>query len=103
MKPVDLNLHVPAGIAALNLPLNEKVALAHLSEHPGSSNGSLAKLLGRSVRGIELMLRRLRESGLLQQVGKGRARVHRLMFPVEHHRKCEEIESAKSHTKSGEN
>jgi hypothetical protein len=49
------------------------------------------------------MLRRLRERRLIEQIGKGRARVHGLMFPVEHHAKCGKDEDVESHTQSGEN
>jgi DNA-binding CsgD family transcriptional regulator len=102
MTNTDLNLHVPAAIVGLpSLSLAEKVALAYLLDHPGCSNASLARLLGLSQRGVEALLRRLRERGLIAQVGKGRARQHRLRFPVEHHIKCEQNES-ESHTKSGE-
>lgn len=104
MKTTSLTIEIPAEIVALpDLSLAERVALAHIHEWPGSSNARLARVLGVSVRGAEQMLRRLRECGLIEQVGKGRARVHRLTFPVEHHTKCEEAKSAKGHTNSGEN
>lgn len=102
MKSADLTITVPAEIVALpNLSLVELVALAHLYEWPGSSNARLAKRLGLSERGIEAMLRRLRQRGLIQQHGKGHARVLRLMFPVEHHTECGENTLEASHKKCG--
>ena len=102
MKIPDVTIVIPAAIAALpDLSLAERVALAHIADHSACSNGDLARLLGISVRGVEQMVRRFRARGLIQQTGNGHARVFRLLFPVEHHSKCEEHQGAKPHTKSG--
>jgi hypothetical protein len=97
--PTDLNIVIPAAIAALpGLNLSERVALAHIAKRPGCSNAALAKLLGVSVRGAENLLRRLRANGLIQPVGRGRARQHVLLFPVEHPTLCGKNDDGKSHT-----
>ena len=89
MKIPDVTIVIPAAIAALpDLSLAERVALAHLRQWPGTRNSRLANLLGLSERGVEQMLRRLRERGLIPQRGKGHARVLRVIFPVEHHTEC---------------
>ena len=104
MNNTDLHLHIPPEIVALpGLTLDERVVLANVHELPACSNASLARLLGLSERGIESMLRRLRDRGLIQQVGKGRARQHRLLFRVEHHTGCGQNEYAESHIKRGQN
>jgi hypothetical protein len=98
--PTDINIVIPAAIAALpGLNLSERVALAHIAKRPGCSNASLAKLLGVSMRGAEDLLRRLRDNGLIQAFGKGRARQHVLLFPVEHPTLCGKSDDGKSHTK----
>jgi hypothetical protein len=104
MKSAALTITIPAEIVCLpDLTIAERVALAHIHNFPACSNGRLACLLGLSERGIESLLRRLRERRLIQPIGRGRARSHRLMFLVERHTECVEVESTKSHTKSGEN
>jgi hypothetical protein len=103
MKTTALTIIIPGEIVSLpDLTIAERVALAHLHNFPGCSNGRLARLLGLSMRGVESMRRRLRERRLIEQIGKGRARVHLLMFHVNRHTKCDEVKSAESHTKSGE-
>lgn len=98
--PKDLNIAIPAAIAALpGLNLSERAALAHVAKFPGCSNRSLSKVLGVSVRGAENILRRLRNAGHIRPVGKGRARRHDLMFPVEHHTSCGKTDNDESHTK----
>lgn len=98
--PTDTNIVVPAAIAALpGLSLSERAALAHIEKRPGCSNASLGKLLGMTVRGAENLLRRLRDNGLIQAFGKGRARQHVLLFPMEHHTSCGKTDDGKSHTK----
>jgi hypothetical protein len=62
--------------------LTERTALDHIKKYPGSSNASLARVLGFSVGGVEKLLRRLRATGHIRQRGKGRARL--FLFPVEH-------------------
>lgn len=90
---------IPAAIAAVpGLTLAEKVMLAHIAKTPACSNARLASILGVRVRGVESMLRRLREQGFIKQVGRGRARAHRLTFHVEHHIECGIEPSSKSHT-----
>jgi len=81
----DIEIKIPASIAALPLAINEKIVLAHIDRFPGSSNAQLAKLIGSSHRGAENLLRRLRQQGYVKSYGKGRARRHQLSFPVEHH------------------
>lgn len=103
MKTSALTIVVPPEIVALpDLSLAERVALSHIHEWPGTSNARLANLLGFSERGVEQMLRRLRGRGLVQEHGKGHARVHRLTFPVEHPTKCGNDENTEPHTNSGE-
>lgn len=98
--PTDINILIPAAIATLpGLNLAERVALAHIAKRPGCSNAALAKVLGVSVRGAEDLVRRLRDNGLIQAVGKGRARRHILLFPVEHPTLCGKSSDVESHTK----
>lgn len=97
--PTDLNIVIPAIIAALpGLNLAERVALALIAKRPGCSNASLARALDMSLRGAESLLRRLRAKGLIKPVGKGRARRHILMLPVEHHISGGKNEDMESHT-----
>ncbi len=97
MKPADLNIHVPAEIVAVpDLSLPERVVLATILERPGVANGSLAKLLGCSVRGVEALLARLRKRGLLLQIQDGHSREHRLTPLVATHKKCEISNSGNS-------
>jgi DNA-binding Lrp family transcriptional regulator len=66
MKSAALTITIPAEIVCLpDLTLAERVALAHLGNFPACSNGRLARLLGFSTRGIESMLRRLRDRRLI--------------------------------------
>lgn len=100
--PKEITFTIRAPIAALpNLTLIERVALANIGEHPGCSNAPLAKLLGISVRGVEDLLRRLRDSGLIRQIGKGRARQLNLTFPVEQHISRGQSENSVSHIECG--
>jgi hypothetical protein len=104
MKTTALTIVVPPEIVALpDLSLVERIALSAIAERPACSNAALARLLGFSERGIESMLRRLRERRLIEQIGKGRARAHGRMFPVEHHAKCGKDGGVESQTKIGEN
>lgn len=95
----DLTIRIPAAIRGLpGLTLAERTALARLDKWPGSSNSALAKLLGISKRGAENLLRRLRRQGLIHQIGKGRARRHKLTFHVEQHTLCGKSEQQEAHT-----
>jgi DNA-binding Lrp family transcriptional regulator len=94
---------------ALPLSLSEKVALEQIHQLPGCSNERLADLIGISCRGVENLLRRLRDQGFIEQVGKGRARRHLLKFAVEAeqpHTLCgndnNDHSCAESHTLGGE-
>jgi hypothetical protein len=102
MNTEDITITIPAAIAAVpDLTLAERVALAFIHDHPVSSNLALAHLLGISVRGVEDLLSRLRQKNLIQRDGKGRAREHRLTFPVQSHTKCGNAETTSSHAKRG--
>ncbi len=80
---MPMNITIPAAIAGLNcLNLTERVALAHIHEYPGSSNAVLARRLGLSVRGVEDLLKRLRQQGYVKLSGESRARTHQLTFDV---------------------
>lgn len=106
MDSTSIEIRIPAAIGALPLAIGEKVVLAHIAKSPGCSNARLAKLIGGTCRGVENLLRRLRRQGYIEQTGKGRARRHRLLFPVEHHTLCGDGEAAtcvmKSHTSGGD-
>src|SRR5882757_7719905 len=109
MKTKSIEIKIPAGIVALPISLSEKVVLEHIRQFPGCSNARLAELLGISGRGVENMLRRLRSQGYIEQVGKGRARRHRLKFKMEagqEHTLCgnnnNDHSCAESHTSRGE-
>ena len=80
---------IPTSIDQLELKLNEKFALYYIQQSPDISNDQLARLLGMSPRGAQSMLRRLRRSGYIANVGKGRARRIALMFHTEQHTECE--------------
>ena len=98
----DLTITIPAAIASLpGLNLLEKAALAHIAKLPACSNAGLSKVCGLSVRGVEAMLTRFRKRGLVEMVGKGRARRHELTFPVEHRTKCGKDEVDASHKVCG--
>jgi hypothetical protein len=98
----DVTVTIPAAIASLpGLNLMEMAVLAHIAKIPACSNAVLAKLTGLSVRGVEALLARLRKRGLVEIVGKGRARRHELRFPVEHRTKCGNDEVAASLTNCG--
>src|SRR5690349_20279181 len=89
--PQDLNIHIPASIAALpDLNLIQKAILAKVHERPGSTNSTLAKLTGLTERGVESTVSRLEKLGLIRRQGHGRARLLRLTFPVEQHTQCGE-------------
>ena len=100
MKTTDIEIRIPAAIAALELSIAEKIVLAHIANFPGCSNARLAKLIGGTCRGVENLLRRLRQNGLIEQSGKGRARRHRVLFYVEHHIKCGDNKTTASNEKS---
>jgi len=99
----DLTIVIPAHIAALtDLTLQEKFVLAHINRFSGCSNSKLAKLTGMSIRWIEVTLARFRERGLIKHLGKGRARRHQLLFPVEHHIPCGKHEITNSRKECGD-
>ncbi|HEV2331419.1 MAG TPA: hypothetical protein VGY56_21765, partial [Verrucomicrobiae bacterium] len=102
----SIEIKIPAAITALPLAIGEKVVLAHIAKCPGCSNARLAELIGGTCRGVENLLRRLRQRGYIEQFGKGRARWHQLLFSVEHHILCGDDEVAvsvvKSHNSGGD-
>ena len=102
MNATSLEIKIPAAIATLPLAIGEKVVLAHIDRFPGCSNARLAELIGGTCRGVENLLRRLRQRGYIEQSGKGRARRHRLLFHMEHHTLCGDgkivMSDMKSHT-----
>ncbi len=100
MNTNSLEIRIPAAIATLPLAIGEKIVLAQIAESPGCSNARLAQLIGGTCRGVENLLRRLRRQEYIEQTGKGRARRHRLLFPVEHHTLCGDGEAAVSDVKS---
>ncbi len=94
-------IDVPSSIASLHgTTLAEQIVLSRIVCNPRTTNESLAKLLGFSVRGVESMLKRLRDHGFLSIVGAGRARRFIPKFPVEQHTKCTEKKIFGSHTKA---
>gem|GEM_PF-2565204 len=102
--PTDINIHIPASIAALRtLNLIEKVILSRIHERPACSNGDLATLTGLSERGVESTVARLKKQRLIRNQGHGQARRLMLTFLVEHHSACGETTNAKSHTECGLN
>lgn len=101
MNMTDIEIKIPASIAAMKLPVAQKIVLAHIANFPGCSNARLAKLIGVSNRGVESLLRRLRRQGYIEPAGKGRARRHYLMFPVERHTECGDSNTKNSHTSGG--
>jgi hypothetical protein len=105
MNSIDLEIRIPATIAALPLAISEKIVLTHISSFPGCSNARLAELIGGTCRGVENLLHRLRRKGYIKQTGSGRARRHHLLFHVERHIKCGNTEitstGAKSHRECG--
>lgn len=106
MNPTTIELNIPAEIVSLPLTLAEKAVLAQIHKFPGCTNNRLAKLIGGTCRGVENLLRRLRRQGFIAQSGKGRARRHRLLFPVEQHTLCGDNEiiasAVESHTSCGD-
>jgi hypothetical protein len=93
----SLTIKIPEEIAGLpNLSLAEAVALSHILEHPGCTNRTLAKLVRQTERGVESMLCRLRERGLIRPEGSGRRRRIFLGFHVEH-KKCGESLNSQLH------
>jgi hypothetical protein len=71
-------------MAKTDLTITEKVVLSAFAQRPACSNSSLAQLTGLTVRGIEVLLARLRRLGLIHQQGKGCAR-RVTLFHEEHH------------------
>jgi hypothetical protein len=106
MNTKNLEINIPAAIAELPLTIGEKVVLAHIHRFPGCSNARLAELIGGTCRGVESLLRRLRQQHYIEQTRKGRARRHHLLFPVERHTLCGDGDAAssdvKSHTSCGD-
>lgn len=105
MNSTSIEIRIPAAIAALPLAIGEKVVLAHIANFPGCSNTRLAGLIGCTGRGVQSLLRRLRDRGYIERSGKGRARRHHLLLHVEHNTLCADREvtasNAKSHTMCG--
>jgi hypothetical protein len=102
-QQTDLNLTIPAPIMAVpNLNLTERVILTHVNMWPDCTNNDLATLTGLSTRGIESVLARLREQGLVVINGKGRTRRLTLTFNVECHSDCGEHHDEPHHTECGE-
>src|ERR1039457_7628710 len=66
MNTTDVEIKIPAAINALPLTLTEKAVLAHIRNFPGCSNSRLAELIGGSRRGVEKLLRRLRDQGYIE-------------------------------------
>ena len=93
------HISLVTGIAGQSL--TEQAALAFVREHPACSNRALAKRVGITERGAEEMLSRLRKTGLIRQVGRGRGRRHDLTFPVDAHIQSGKTEMPKSHTECG--
>lgn len=106
MNSTDIEIRIPAAIAALPLTISEKIVLTHIANFPGCSNARLAELIGGTCRGVENLLHRLRRQGYIEQTGSGRARRHHLLFHVERHIKCGNTEitstGAKSHRECGD-
>lgn len=88
MNATDVEIRIPATIAALPLTISEKIVLTHISSFPGCSNARLAALIGSTCRGVENLLHRLRRQNYIERIGSGRARRHHLVFHVERHTKC---------------
>jgi DNA-binding MarR family transcriptional regulator len=94
-----LTIEIPGGIAELpDLSLAEAVALSHILEHPGCTNRTLARIVRQTERGVETMLLRLRERGLIRLEGSGRGRQIFLTFDVER-KKCGESSTSQLHIK----
>ena len=84
----DLTITIPAVILALpDLTLHERVVLARLNENSDHSNAAIADLLGLSVSGVEVMLRRLRERKLIETAYVGKTAIRRVLLSVEDHKK----------------
>ncbi|OQB94248.1 MAG: hypothetical protein BWX84_00297 [Verrucomicrobia bacterium ADurb.Bin118] len=83
----EIIITIPVAIAGQpDLNLIEKAILAFIEARPACHNADLATLTGLSERGVESTLARLRDHGLIQVTGKGRAR--QLWLHVEHHSAC---------------
>ena len=96
----DVTITIPAAIAAMpDLNLLERAVLAKLDKFPGCSNAGLSKVTGLSVRGIQALLDRLLQRGLVRRTGEGRAREYHLTFEVESRNKCAIQSTAESHNK----
>ena len=81
-----IHLHISAAIMRLpGLNLTERAALAWLEDHPFASNGELATVLSLKRRGVEDLLRRLRQRSLIHKHRTGRARELYPTFHVEQH------------------
>ncbi len=95
-----IKVDIPSSIASLlGTTLVEQIALSRIVIYPCTTNGSLATLLGLSVRGVEAMLKRLRDHGFLSTEGVGRRRKFVVKFPVDQHKKCGDEKILNSHTK----
>lgn len=66
-----------------NLSIGERVLLAHIAKDSRTINATLARLLGITERGVESMLRRLRERNFIEVYGKSRARQLFVLYHVE--------------------
>ena len=97
----DLIITIPGPIAVLPITLQEKAALSRIEKIPGASNDGIARLLGISERGVEDLLRRLREQGYVERFGHGRARQHRLTSRVQSHGKRGIQDEVSSHENCG--
>jgi DNA-binding CsgD family transcriptional regulator len=99
MNSTELGITIPAAIAAVpGLSLHERTALAYIHLHPRCRNGTLARHLGMKERGVEALLRRMRQLGHIRSVGKGPARRIELLFFVELAPECGVQQKEKHHT-----
>ena len=63
-----MNIEIPDDINALDVAIQDKIALATIRHKPRISNGALAKLLGVSDSGVRTMLRRFKANGLVGEI-----------------------------------
>lgn len=93
---------IPACIVALpGLTLPERVVLARLAEQPTTSNGKLVRLTWLTHRGVEALIRRLRQQGHLQLVTVDGTR--HLLVPAASasHTECGKPNATTTHTACG--